>query len=181
MDLTNLPPETQQMLMRMLEQYQNGTLNQPEGAKRSPTPGPLKDLRDPGDPQKRLHRPSFFFQVTDSYTTPTEYPKVKWHQNGTDTLVLTRAAEEALGPEWGDTPSGKPLDPAERLKAEMMALSPEDQELVRTAMRQARLDKIQRTMGELSPAEIEGLLASDAAEPAKRGPGRPRKTDGDRP
>jgi hypothetical protein len=167
----------QAVFMRMLEQYQAGTLTQPQG-QRSPLPGALKDLRDPGDPSKRLHRPMFAFTQVDSYTTPTEYPKVKWHQNGTDTLVLSRAAEDAMGAEWSDTPSGKALDPAERVKAEMMALSPEDQELVRSTMREARLKSIQTAMAELSPAEVDALMGS---EPAKRGPGRPRKADGDRP
>lgn len=164
MDLNSLPPEMQAAMLRMLEAYQAGTLDTTAG-KRSPVSGPLKDLRDPGDPQKRLHRPSFFFQTTDSYTTPTEYPKVKWHQNGTDTLVMNRQTEDALGPEWGDTPSGKAMDPAERIKAEMMALSAEDQDLIRTAMRDARLRKIQEAMWELSPAEIEGFLAE--GKPAK--------------
>lgn len=177
MDITNLSPEMQATLMRLLEQYQDGTLVQQQGT-RSPLPGPLKDLRDPGDQKKRLNRPMFAFTQVDSYTTPTEYPKVKWHQNGTDTLVLSRAAEDALGSEWGDTPSGKALDPAERVKAEMMALSQEDQELVRSTMREARLKSIQAAMAELSPAEVEALMG---AEPAKRGPGRPRKVDGDRP
>jgi hypothetical protein len=64
------------------------------------------------------------------------------------------------------------------VKAEMMALSPEDQELVRSTMREARLKSIQTAMAELSPAEVDALMGS---EPAKRGPGRPRKADGDRP
>jgi len=178
MDLTNLPPDLQQALTQMLESYKNGTLNLQQG-QRSPIPQALKDLRDPGDPVKRLHRPMFAFTQVDSYTTPKEYPKVKWHQNGTDTLVLSRAAEDALGPEWGDWPSGKAQDPADRVKAEMMALSPEDQELVRESLRQARLNKIQAAMAELSPAELDTLMGN--AEPTKRGPGRPKKADGDRP
>ncbi len=177
MDLTNLPTEMQAAFLRMLEEYKAGTLGQPNG-QRSPLPGPLKDLRDPGDPSKRLHRPMFAFTQVDSYTTPREYPKVKWHQNGTDTLVHTRAEEAALGDEWGDLPTGKALSLPERIKAEMAQLSPEDQEFVKEMTRKARLTNIQAALADLSPAEIDAVMAQ---EPAKRGPGRPKKADGDRP
>lgn len=168
----SLTPEMQQHLLQMLESYKSSST-------RSPMPGPLKDLRDPSDPKKRIGRPQFDLRVHDSYTTPTEYPKVKYHQNGTDITVMSRAEESRLGPEYGDLPSAKALSTAELAQKEMDALSPEDQEMLRTMTLEAKLKRLQALMAECSPAELDTLMGT--AEPAKRGPGRPRKADGDRP
>lgn len=157
--LEDLPVEIQELLAR----------SKSEGT-RSPVPRPLTDLREPSDPKKRLHRPSFFFETGPDLPPykHQEYPKVKWHQNGTDTLVLSEAAEKALGPEWGDIPQGTPLDMVDVVKAELADLTPEEQAMVFEAHREARVKSLLAKFDTLSDAELAALETS-VARKAKKG------------
>jgi hypothetical protein len=151
---------------------------------RSPITKPLTDLREPSDPKKRLHRPSFFFETGPDLPpyVHQEYPKVKWHQHQTDSLgrqvdiyVPNAAAEAALGPEWMDRPSGTPLAAIDQVQQEMMLLTDEERQMVVDAHRDARVKSVQAKMAKLSDAELSSVLPNTP----KRGPGRPKKADGD--
>lgn len=156
--MDQLPPE----LRALIEKF-NG-----EVGMRSPVRKPLTDLREPADPKKRLHRPSFFFEYGPDVGPyrHQEYPKVKWHENGTDTLVLSRAAEEVLGPEWGDSPHNAPADAVGQVRDDLMALTPEEKTLVMDAYREARISAIRRKLEGLTEAELDAVLGE--TRPARR-------------
>jgi|SRR5215469_10715429 len=159
-NIEDLPQELQDLLARTKEQGQ-----------RSPIAKPLTDLREPSDPKKRINRPTFFFEMGPDLPPykHQEYPKVLWHQSGTDTVVLTREAEQAMGPDWGPLPPGTPPEVADVVKAELSTLTPEEQAMVFEAHRKARLDSLMRKFDGLTDKELDAIEAATLTKKPKKG------------
>lgn len=150
--LDMLPPELQQIIAA----YQAGTVDK----SRSPIPKPLTDLREPSDPKKRLHRPSFFFETGPDLPPyrHQEFPKIKWHTSGAETVVLTREAEAALGPGWANEPVVPITNPVEQARADLSGLTEAERQSVLDAHRQARIDLIRQRLSGLSETDLDALM-----------------------
>ncbi len=145
----------------------------------------LHDLREPRNPKDRLNRPSFFWSVdaseADKPYVVQWYPKLmfKLDEAGAlvETVVMSEGAEKALGPDWHTKPPmTTPMSNADRLKTELASLSDEDRAFVLEAQRQSRLSRLQASLSNLSDAALTEVAGETVT--AKRGPGRPKKTDG---
>lgn len=147
----------------------------------------LTDLREPRTPKEKLNRPNFFWSADEEPGKPPyrhqEFPKIKWQQDGDQIReVLVRSADEeaALIGAWSNFPPlVAPQTTADAIQAQLDALTPEERQLVFEAQRQQRMAALQAKLAAMPDAQLAKLMAADAAgeEPAKRGPGRPRKVE----
>jgi hypothetical protein len=176
MDLNTLTPDQLLTLKAQLDALS-------AGAGRSPfKPRQLDDLTLL--PTKDDPRPTFFWSAEKprnggdlSRTEP--YPRLMWHGTNGKEITVSDASAEATMTAKGfiltrpDNAEGPDL--AAQLRVQLEALSPEDRAMLVKAAQADRLAKIQEQMAGLSEAELAALTASLGLEPAKRGPGRPRK------
>lgn len=146
-------------------------------------PGSTRQLTDlrlrPGKTDPRPH-----FDLGDEL--PADYPGLgeqppyrclRWHPVTGEEVCATTTEQLARYDADGYLShpiQGAPKSTVEDVTDELAALTPEERELVLTAQRQKRLEVLQAKLAKLSEAE----LAAVQGQPVKRGPGRPRKTDG---
>ena len=176
MDITNLTPEQLAELKAKLD-----GLTDVSG--RSPIkPRQLHDLRilpNATDP-----RPTFFWSAETprnvgdlSRTTP--YPRLMWHgETGQEITVTSASALQSK------TAEGYVLDPpdavaavseAEQLQELLRALPAEDQAAILAAQKKTRMKDIESRLAALTEDQLEQVLQNVDQQPARRGPGRPRK------
>jgi hypothetical protein len=125
-------------------------------------------------------RPTFFSttEVPREWNTTTqhEYPKLMWSPGGTEVVIhpgkeaeSEEQAFEARGYVHTPPATQTPLDAVSK---EMAQLSDEDRQFVLEMQRKTRMSRLEERLASLSDDE----LAQIAAEPAKMGVGRPKKT-----
>jgi hypothetical protein len=124
-------------------------------------------------------RPTFYFEMTPRNNPPithSEFPKLMWKTKDGTEITVDDKAEQLAKEQQGYgllPPDSGPTDPIERLEQMFAELSPADQQFILNAERESRLNKVREQMATL-PAESAKAIMESAA---KRGPGRPRKTD----
>lgn len=177
--LDSLSSEQIAGLLAMLEANKAGNLGT-----RSPIPQQLRDLRPPMNEKGKLHRPSFSFSADADPLAPPyvhqEFPKLMFHARRGEIAVMNQEAMDELGDGWQETPiHNAKVTPYDAARAEFESLSEEDRALVMELQRDARIKRVQAALGSFSEAEIATLAASSPDAPVKRGPGRPKKSNGD--
>lgn len=158
-DISQLSPEVLEQLKALFRQETgDDTSNRTPLVRKT-----LTDLRTPRNPTSKLHRPTFFpVDEADEQVKPYRYqafPKLKFKLDDTgklvETCVFNAESEKALGHEWADAPPwAAPVSSAERLRAELEALSPEDREFVLEAQRKQRLARLESALSHLSDAQL---------------------------
>jgi hypothetical protein len=149
-DLDNITPEQLEQLKALIGQAPGS---------RSPAWKPLKDMRAPTTQKGRLNRPHFEWSAEDDGQTVIKpYPRLYWDANGVEKRVESEA--EFIPHDWTSYPPSKAaiVDPMVRAQQEFDALSPEDQQLVLAAQKQARLNRLQSMMSDLSDANLAQLM-----------------------
>jgi hypothetical protein len=177
MDLSQFTPEQIAALKAALLTDASG---------RSPIKPPqLHDLRLL--PTKDDPRPTFFWSADPPRTgedlnRTTAYPRLMWHGTSGEEVTVTDAAAQSSYTQQGYllVPLGAQpaADPLDLLRAHLESFSPEDRALLLAGQQQDRLASLRAQLAALPAAELEvvvGGLDAEPAEPARRGPGRPRK------
>jgi len=148
---------------------------------RSPMrPRQLTDLRLL--PTKDDPRPTFFMSAepprnAGDLTKTARYPMLMWHAESGEEIAVLSASSQATATATGYimTPPAEIVpDEMDLLAAQIDALSDAD----RVALIESqRLDRIQAMREKLAalPEDKLAILLGQAEQPAKRGPGRPRK------
>lgn len=172
MDLSSFTPEQIASLKAQLNETNDG---------RSPfRDRQLHDLRL--IPTKDDPRPTFFWSAdaprnASDLTRTTLYPRLMWDGATGQEIAVNSAAAEHTATAKGFilTPpaNAEAPDAIALLKAQLDLLSPEDRAVLVAAAQKDRLASLQAQIAGLTEAELEALTAS--LDPAKRGPGRPRK------
>jgi hypothetical protein len=126
-------------------------------------------------------RPTFFWSADPPRNEPPQKPqfaRLMWSPDGVEITVHSpkeQAVKEADGYVLTAPANAETPDPADAVREALKAMSPEDRAVCIQAAQATRLAKVQEAMAGLKDADLEAVMAS--LEPAKRGPGRPRKED----
>lgn len=131
-----------------------------EAGGRSPVWKPLADMRAPTTTKGRLNRPHFEWSAEDDgHTVIPAYPTLYWDDHGVERRVETAEAEKLIPASWKPYPPRKAaiVDPLVKAQAEFDALSPEDQQFVLQAQKQARLNRLNEMMSALSDTDLASL------------------------
>jgi len=171
--LGNLSPEDLRQLKTQLD-----AMTSTDGRTSEFRPRQLHNLTLP--PTKDDARPLFVWSAEAPRNVPVgpgkAYPALVWHcETGEERTIQSEAEREALGTNWLSTqPAFAAPDPMEAMQAALEMLSPEDRDAVMKSQLKARTDKLTEQLAQLSPEKLAALLEG-GVEPAKRGPGRPKK------
>lgn len=152
-DLTTLTPDDITKLKALLG------VKETEGG-RSPVWRPLADMRAPTTTKGRLNRPHFEWSAEDDgHTVILPFPRLYWDARGIEQRVETAEAEALIPSAWKPYPPAKAaiVDPLVKAQAEFDALSPEDQQFVLQAQKQARLNRLNEMMSGLSDVQLASL------------------------
>src|SRR5262245_45357297 len=136
-------------------------------------------------PNKDDPRPTFFWSADAprdgrDLTKISRYHMLMWHRDTGEEITVYSAAEEAQrSSEYTTEPPVTPVvDPVGAARDALADLTPEELQMVVEAQRSARLLAVQAKLAALPAETVDRLFAEPvAAEPVKRGPGRPRKSD----
>lgn len=130
-------------------------------------------------------RPTFFMSAepprnAGDLTRTTPFPMLLWHQESGTEITVHSAKEQAVyeaAGYAGQPPFEIELDPMDVLAAQIEALSEGDRAALIESQRQDRIAAMRAKLAEMPEDKLAILLGQvgTAAEPAKRGPGRPRK------
>lgn len=125
-------------------------------------------------------RPLFVWSAEpprDHALVPPPYRRLMWEPiSGAEICVKSESefrAKEAAG-YLSANPKAVITDPQQELADLMAQLSPEDRQYLEETMRKNKMAAIEERIAALSPAAYADVL-DRAGEPAKRGPGRPKK------
>ena len=143
---------------------------------------PIQNLLDP-PPSATVAKPNFFFEGRNSVerTVPGPFPAIRFKL--TETGVEERAAKnqseldalEAAGWHPG-MPDVAPVSRLDAMTDALASLSESERSAVLAEQEKTRLSTIQAQLASLSADDLARVLEASATGPAKRGPGRPRKT-----
>lgn len=159
-DLTKLTAEDIAGLKALLG------VKEAEGA-RSPVWKPLSDMRAPTTTKGRLNRPHFEWSAEDDgHTFIPAYPTLYWDDHGVERRIESAEAEKQIPATWKPYPPRKAaiVDPLVKAQEEFDALSPEDQQFVLQAQKQARLNRLNEMMSALTDTQ---LAAMNTKQPEK--------------
>jgi len=129
--------------------------------------GPLRDLTT--RPSATNPVPLFISPVDvppETVVTHSAYPALRWHKDSGQEITVYDAQDDAVRApktKWtAQPPTQTALSPEELARQMFEALSPEDQQFVIIAQREAKLARVNEAMSALPPHQIDALTAKPA-------------------
>lgn len=160
LDLTKLTPDDIAQLKALL-----GVKEDADG--RSPIWRPLTDMRPPKTARGRLNRPHFEQSAEEppEGTTIPAFPRLFWDGAGIERKIHEDQLH-LVGTDWTSAPplASAVVDPMIRIQAEFDALSPEDQQFVLNAQKQARLSRLHSLLADLPDQDVASLNVKPALQ-----------------